>query len=196
MHVGLAAIFPIRNDMRVSMESRTSSLVLPGSFLALSMNSEHSSIDSMSVLGSAYKVRVEMGPIPCSTTEDEEAMCGAAPPGFSRLSFSAFESHVFSAAHGMPTTIGISSTYPLSLFHCMLSSVLKYASSKHMYGFLAFGGPPPDRSRTMAGVSCTRMDCCRLTTGELVGNVPHTLWSPNMPPKQLPRCAPLPVACI
>lgn len=43
----------------------------------------------------------------------------------------------------------------------------------------------------MAGVSCTVMDCARLTAGELVGNAPHLAWSPNMLPKQLLRWAPL-----
>ena len=44
----------------------------------------------------------------------------------------------------------------------------------------------------MAGVSCTRIDCGRRTHGEHVGKAPHTWWSPNMLPKQLPRCVPLP----
>ena len=95
--------------------------------------------------------------------------------------------------------MGMSSTKPLSRFHCMLSSVLKYASSKHMYCERAActcclpvrGAARRSLSRTMAGVSCTVMDCWRLTAGELVGNAPHRPWSPNMLPKQLPRGAPL-----
>ncbi len=35
------------------------------------------------------------------------------------------------------------------------------------------------------------MDCGLLTMGELVGNAPHVLWSPNMHPKLLARGAPL-----
>ena len=50
-----------------------------------------------------------------------------------------------------------------------------------------------ERRRTMAGVSCTVMDCTRLTMGEAVGNAPHVWWSPNMLPKQLARGAPLSV---
>jgi hypothetical protein len=40
--------------------------------------------------------------------------------------------------------------------------------------------------------TCTRMDCWRRTEGEHVGKAPHTLWSPNIPPKQLPLAPPLP----
>lgn len=47
------------------------------------------------------------------------------------------------------------------------------------------------RRRTSGGVSCTRMDWGRRTTGEDVGNAPHRPWSPNMLPKQLARGAPL-----
>ena len=78
--------------------------------------------------------------------------------------------------------------HPLSRFHCMLSTVLKNASSKHMY-CVALG--VTEWRRTMLEVSCTVMDCWRLTAGELVGNAPALAWSPNMLPKQLPRGAPL-----
>ena len=70
----------------------------------------------------------------------------------------------------------------------MLSSVLKYASSKHMYGVPFWG---LECRRTISGVSWTLMDWCLLITGLLVGNVPHFLLSPNMLPKQLERGAPL-----
>jgi hypothetical protein len=58
-----------------------------------------------------------------------------------------------------------------------------------MYG-LCFGAV--ECSLTIAGVSCTRIDCWRRTMGELVGKAPHRAWSPNMLPKQLPRGEPLP----
>ena len=87
----------------------------------------------------------------------------------------------------------MSSTHPLSRFHCMLSTVFRKASSKHMY-WVDFGGVV--RCLTIAGVSCTTIDCCRFTMGELVGNVPHLTWSPNMLPKQLARGAPLSAQCV
>ena len=71
--------------------------------------------------------------------------------------------------------MGIISTYPLSRFHCMLSSVLKYASSKHMYCVCELCTTLFECRRTIAGVSCTRIDCCRLTIGELVGSAPQVL---------------------
>lgn len=85
--------------------------------------------------------------------------------------------------------MGMSSTHPLSRFHCMLSTVLKKASSKHMYWDVRGG---VECILTMVfGVSWTVMDCWRLTMGELVGNAPALSWLPNMLPKQLPRGAPL-----
>ena len=45
--------------------------------------------------------------------------------------------------HDTPTTMGISSTCPLSLFHCISSRFLKNVSSKHMK---AASAAPPARS--------------------------------------------------
>lgn len=108
-------------------------------------------------------------------------VCSSGPVGFHCLFF-------FPGRHGSPTTIGMSSTHPLSRFHCMFSMVLKKASSKHMY-CVERGGV--ECSRTMAAVSCTVIDCWRFTAGELVGNAPHLAWSPNMLPKQFPLGDPL-----
>ena len=57
MHVGLTAIFPTRNDSRVSIESSTSALVDIGSALDLSINSDNSSSPSINVVVVAYTVR-------------------------------------------------------------------------------------------------------------------------------------------
>ena len=107
MHVGLTAIFPTRNDSRVSIESSTSALVDIGSALDLSINSDNSSSPSINVVVVAYTVR------------DDSIFL------LFLLALSLLVDSPLLFFYGSPTTMGISSTHPLSRFHCMLSSVLK-----------------------------------------------------------------------